>query len=317
MPRDVRRARRLPHATAARSPATCRSRRRAYIRPRPASPRRGSAGWSSASIQIPRARRAGSSPLVPPGSGPRAAAAESTEEREPALVIQFDLAHARHDGRWIVGSHDPRRQQVGAKRRGRQRIGALPYQNVSGEGRRDRTCSLRAATACRLHVLGQVAVPSEAVGPSARGETSSRPTASRLLQPARGVGRPHAIERAGPQRHDERRRHACQHEEEHWPRHPGVRPAPSPAAATISGDGVSPAASAAASGSPPGSAADTASADAGRRPGSGSRHRRMTRSIPGSSALTIADGGVIDRVSCWLSSPTGRRGERTAAREEL
>ena len=37
-----------------------------------------------------------------------------------------------------------------------------------------------------------------------------------------------------------------------------------PAAATISGDGVSPAASAAASGSPPGSAADTASADGGR-----------------------------------------------------
>ena len=37
----------------------------------------------------------------------------------------------------------------------------------------------------------------------------------------------------------------------------------SPAAATISGDGVSPAASAAASGSPPGSAAATASADAG------------------------------------------------------
>ena len=36
----------------------------------------------------------------------------------------------------------------------------------------------------------------------------------------------------------------------------------SPAAATISGDGVSPAASAAASGSPPGSAAATASAEA-------------------------------------------------------
>ena len=37
-----------------------------------------------------------------------------------------------------------------------------------------------------------------------------------------------------------------------------------PAAATISGDGVSPAASASASGSPPGSDAETASADAGR-----------------------------------------------------
>ena len=55
----------------------------------------------------------------------------------------------------------------------------------------------------------------------------------------------------------------------------------SPAAATISGDGVSPAASAAASGSPPGSAAATASAEAGRCAGSGSRQRRIARSIAG------------------------------------
>ena len=52
-------------------------------------------------------------------------------------------------------------------------------------------------------------------------------------------------------------------------------PSVSPAAATNSGDGVSPAARAAASGSLPGSAAATASADAGRRAGSGSRHWRI------------------------------------------
>ena len=85
----------------------------------------------------------------------------------------------------------------------------------------------------------------------------------------------------------------------------GSSPAPFPAAATISGDGVSPAASAAASGSPPGRAADTASAEAGRRAGSGSRQRRMARSIAGSIAVTIVDGGVIDRVSCCVTrSPT-------------
>ena len=65
---------------------------------------------------------------------------------------------------------------------------------------------------------------------------------------------------------------------------PGVSAGSSPpAAATISGDGVSPAARAAASGSPPGNAADTASADAGRRAGSrrdsaGSRARPPDRS---------------------------------------
>ena len=47
----------------------------------------------------------------------------------------------------------------------------------------------------------------------------------------------------------------------------GLNALVSPAAATISGDGVSPAASAAASGSPPGSAAATASADPGRSVG--------------------------------------------------
>ena len=47
----------------------------------------------------------------------------------------------------------------------------------------------------------------------------------------------------------------------------GRSPPSSPAAATISGEGVSPAASAAASGSPPGSAAATASAEAGRSRG--------------------------------------------------
>lgn len=58
----------------------------------------------------------------------------------------------------------------------------------------------------------------------------------------------------------------------------GERPSVGPAAATISGDGVTPSASAAASGSPPGRLADSARADAGRILGSGSRQRRMARS---------------------------------------
>ena len=58
------------------------------------------------------------------------------------------------------------------------------------------------------------------------------------------------------------------------------------AAATISGDGVSPAASAAASGSPPGKAAATCNADAGRFAESRSRQRKMTGSMSGSSSGT-------------------------------
>jgi hypothetical protein len=56
-----------------------------------------------------------------------------------------------------------------------------------------------------------------------------------------------------------------------------------PAAATIWGDGVSPAAKAAASGSPPGKAAAMTTADWGRRFGSGSRHRSITRCTSGAS----------------------------------
>jgi len=70
---------------------------------------------------------------------------------------------------------------------------------------------------------------------------------------------------------------------------------PSPAAATIAGDGVSPAASAAASGSPPGSAAATARAEAGRARGSCAMQRTITRSTKGSISLTceetLASGG--------------------------
>jgi len=65
-----------------------------------------------------------------------------------------------------------------------------------------------------------------------------------------------------------------------------------PAAATISGDGVSPAASAAARGSPPGSDADTRIAEAGRRAGSLSRQRTIASSIAGSSVFTIVVGAV-------------------------
>ena len=63
---------------------------------------------------------------------------------------------------------------------------------------------------------------------------------------------------------------------------------PSPAAATISGEGVSPAATAAASGSPPGSIASTARAEAGRAAGSSSRHCRITRSTAGRAAARRA-----------------------------
>ncbi len=66
----------------------------------------------------------------------------------------------------------------------------------------------------------------------------------------------------------------------------------SPAAATISGDGVSPAAIAAASRFPPGNPAATAIADGGRRAGSRSRHRKMTRSMAGSRS-----GMCVDRLA--------------------
>ena len=54
-----------------------------------------------------------------------------------------------------------------------------------------------------------------------------------------------------------------------------------PAAATISGEGVSPAATVAASGSPPGNAAAAARADAGLAAGSRERQRMIARSISG------------------------------------
>ena len=66
-----------------------------------------------------------------------------------------------------------------------------------------------------------------------------------------------------------------------------------PAAATISGDGVSPAASAAASGSPPGSAAATASADAGRASGP-ARGSAGSRARPRGSRSGISVDGVVD-----------------------
>jgi hypothetical protein len=69
----------------------------------------------------------------------------------------------------------------------------------------------------------------------------------------------------------------------------GRRSPTAPAAATISGDGVSPAASAAASGSPPGSEAITAWAEGGRLFGSSSRQRAITRSTAGSMSRTMLD----------------------------
>ena len=60
-----------------------------------------------------------------------------------------------------------------------------------------------------------------------------------------------------------------------------------PAAATNSGEGISPAARAMANGSPPGRDAATARADAGRLSGSESRQRRMARSTAGSMSTAI------------------------------
>src|ERR1035438_7854477 len=99
------------------------------------------------------------------------------------------------------------------------------------------------------------------------------------------------------------------------------RPVPSPAAATISGDGVSPAASAAASGSPPGRAAATARADAGRAAGSTSRQRRITRSTAGSMSRTSVEGvsgGALDRTPDLRQACTsGKPSEDTAPSDAL
>ena len=94
----------------------------------------------------------------------------------------------------------------------------------------------------------------------------------------------------------------------------GLNALVSPAAASISGDGVSPAASAAASGSPPGSAAATASADPGRCAGSRSRQRRITRSIAGSRSRTIDEGVVIVAAVVQLLRDRRTSWRRTRAR---
>ena len=78
-----------------------------------------------------------------------------------------------------------------------------------------------------------------------------------------------------------------------------IAPRP-PAAATISGEGVSPAASAAASGSPPGNAAATCATDDGRCAGSFSRHLRITRSTAGSNPGATFDGAVGASSVCFL-----------------
>ncbi len=71
-----------------------------------------------------------------------------------------------------------------------------------------------------------------------------------------------------------------------------LSPPSSPAAATISGDGVSPAAIAAARGLPPGKAAATCIAERGRDAGSFSRQRRITRSTAASISGVSLEGGV-------------------------
>ena len=94
---------------------------------------------------------------------------------------------------------------------------------------------------------------------------------------------------------------------------PTFSPPAGPAAATISGDGVSPAASAACNGSPPGKEWATASALAGRSTGSLSRQRRIARSTTGSSPSMKSEGVVgVDSICICASSAgdSARKGRR-------
>ena len=72
----------------------------------------------------------------------------------------------------------------------------------------------------------------------------------------------------------------------------GPSPSVSPAAATSSGDGVSPAAIAASSGSRPPSIAATTSAEGGRLRGSFSRHARIVRSTAGARPGASSAGSI-------------------------
>src|SRR5215470_308240 len=67
-----------------------------------------------------------------------------------------------------------------------------------------------------------------------------------------------------------------------------------PAAATVSGDGVSPAATAARKGLPTGSAAATSDAEDGRSSAFGARQQLMMRSITGSKPLMMLDSRTGD-----------------------
>jgi hypothetical protein len=83
----------------------------------------------------------------------------------------------------------------------------------------------------------------------------------------------------------------------------GLRSPTTAAAATISGDGVSPRAIAACNGSPPGSAACTAMAVLGREAASRARQLKITRSTPRSSSVTRLDGAVgVDSERAFSSS---------------
>ena len=141
---------------------------------------------------------------------------------EPPLMVQLDVAHARHDRRRIVAVHEAGRQQVVVEHDGGQRFAALPVPELQ----RRRTLRVDLVPVGRWfvvlrHILDEIVVPLEAGRFVARARRRDQLTngITRLLREHLGrVFRPHAIERAGPQRHPERCRDAGEHRQEHRPR---------------------------------------------------------------------------------------------------
>ena len=97
----------------------------------------------------------------------------------------------------------------------------------------------------------------------------------------------------------------------------GESPSPTPAAATISGDGVSPAASAAASGSPPGSAAATAWPRPAAAPGPSRGSAGSRARPPGRCPRRRRTARWRDLACLWRQLGQRRGVERAPAREEL
>ena len=166
-------------------------------------------------------------------------------------------------------------------------------------------CRRTARTRCRRALRGSRTDPAS---PGARRPATSAAPAARA-----SAGRPASRGRQAGEAHDR--------EDQDEQAGGRERPAPPllPAAATISGDGVSPAASAAASGIAAGQRRrDGRGASAGRAAGSFSRQRRMTRSTAGSSPASTVEGEAGCSSACLRRQLGERRGlEGLAPGEEL